>query len=122
MIAYTLPSLVAPLGTIRTHIEGQLLAQAHRIAENRTVAGVHFPVDSLAGQTLAKALADYFLWQCGVEIPVCPQVVNPGDAQASADFTQKSFTANVDNQLTVPALEINSPLRWIAKAASGEWT
>ena len=39
----------------------QLLRQAARIAINRTVAGVHYPIDSLAGQLLGLGVADYIL-------------------------------------------------------------
>ena len=34
---------------------------AERIATNRTVAGVHFPVDSVAGMVLAQTLSDFFV-------------------------------------------------------------
>lgn len=42
----------------------QLMQQAARIAINRTVAGVHYPVDSAAGQLLGLTLAEFFLALC----------------------------------------------------------
>jgi membrane-associated phospholipid phosphatase len=40
--------------------------QAERIAVNRTVAGVHFPIDSWAGAALGIAIARLLLNRCGV--------------------------------------------------------
>jgi membrane-associated phospholipid phosphatase len=42
----------------------QLLRLAARIAINRTVAGVHFPVDSAAGAVLGLTLGQYFVNRC----------------------------------------------------------
>jgi hypothetical protein len=39
----------------------QLMRQASRIAVNRTVAGLHFPVDSAAGQLLGLTLGEYLV-------------------------------------------------------------
>jgi membrane-associated phospholipid phosphatase len=42
-----------------TPVGQMLLRQAGRMAINRTVAGVHFPIDSRAGQVLGTCLAEY---------------------------------------------------------------
>jgi hypothetical protein len=42
----------------------QLMRLASRVAVNRTVAGVHFPVDSAAGALLGLTLGQYFVNRC----------------------------------------------------------
>lgn len=42
---------------------------AERIAVNRTVAGVHFPIDSWAGAALGTAVGRMILGRCGLAVP-----------------------------------------------------
>ncbi len=45
----------------------QLLRLASRIAVNRTVAGVHYPIDSAVGALLGSTLGQYFAKRCIVD-------------------------------------------------------
>jgi membrane-associated phospholipid phosphatase len=45
-------------------LQAQLNRLAFRVAENRVVAGLHYPIDSLAGQVLGVTLAHYVAWAC----------------------------------------------------------
>jgi hypothetical protein len=54
LIALLLGSL-----TPHTFVKEQLMQFAKRVADNRVVAGVHFPVDSAAGLVLAHTIFDY---------------------------------------------------------------
>lgn len=52
--------------------DSQLYRMAARIAVNRTVAGVHFPVDSAAGAFLGMSLARWVAARAGVAGQTCP--------------------------------------------------
>lgn len=45
-------------------LERMLMALAARIADNRQVAGLHYPIDTLAGRLLGTVLADYLVARC----------------------------------------------------------
>jgi hypothetical protein len=62
----------------------QLWRQAERIATNRVVAGVHFPVDSAAGCALGRSLADYLAHRC------------TGIAWHERHFTGTAFEGDLD--------------------------
>ncbi|MGL4243199.1 MAG: phosphatase PAP2 family protein [Beijerinckiaceae bacterium] len=64
--------------------------QAERIAVNRTVAGMHFPVDSWAGAALGEALGELILALCRGEGGVMQRIY---DAESGSDFTIEAFDA-----------------------------
>jgi hypothetical protein len=65
MVAYLLWRLRRTVDSTNDHRWcEQLMRQAARVAINRTVAGVHFPVDSAAGQALGLILGRYFVLRC----------------------------------------------------------
>jgi membrane-associated phospholipid phosphatase len=65
MVAYLLWRLLRAAQPAKALRWGeQLMRQANRIAVNRTIAGVHFPIDSAAGQFLGLTLAEYIYQRC----------------------------------------------------------
>jgi len=65
-VAWVISALVTTHSTAaNTNAQVQLreilMRQAARIAINRTVAGVHYPVDSMAGQMLGLTIGEYFV-------------------------------------------------------------
>ncbi|MBP6781061.1 MAG: phosphatase PAP2 family protein, partial [Ottowia sp.] len=72
--------MLLPARLMTPLMQAQLDRLAARVAVNRTVAGVHYPVDSAAGRLLGTALGRFFAARCGSA--VTPTAT---DAQATVD-------------------------------------
>ena len=113
-----------------------LLRQAARIAVNRTVAGVHYPIDSRAGQVLGTCLAEYVVSRCAAPDGVKRECSPPRREFTSRSFDPKDcmgndFLAPVrdDVSSTARGLEMgtdyaappSSTLSWLWDKAAKEW-
>ncbi len=89
----------------------QVYRLAHRIASNRTVAGVHFPVDSAAGALMGCLLGEYIY---GLAFAVAPNaasgpframvsVTEATDFQIDGDLTLDWLTAALPADIALPA-------------------
>jgi membrane-associated phospholipid phosphatase len=115
-----------------TLLREQLMRQAARIAINRTVAGVHFPVDSAAGQLLGLTLAEYFAMRCTAAGGNVDAWRFNGEAFSGADdfdFRQLFDTTTGNrtsqtyaNQLTAAAVNGSASLSWLWGKAVAEWS
>ena len=72
---------------------------AHRIAANRVVAGVHYPVDSMGGAVLGAAIADAILELSGAT-PIGKRSFDGSTFVTSAD--QDATPANISAAVAVP--------------------
>jgi membrane-associated phospholipid phosphatase len=117
----------------------QLMRLASRVAINRTVAGVHFPVDSAAGCLLGLALGQYLWRRCtggatydsfefnGANYPLPSAALAP---PLDGDFYWEEIDRTMFGTGAAPyihrtgpqALDPNPILRWLWDKAKGEWT
>jgi hypothetical protein len=100
--------------------------QAERIAVNRTIAGVHFPVDSWAGAALGVAVGQIILAKSGE--PSAKPVGYEYDAKAESDFLLADFlvaaTANGHGLTARPgaiAVDISPVFQWLWNEAKAEF-
>jgi membrane-associated phospholipid phosphatase len=102
-----------------------LFRMAHRIAQNRTVAGVHYPVDSAHGAMLGHAMGLALVSYCtGGNQQLMGWSLNGNDWSedfTGTDFTRKLVNANHTAAITVPVLEDGSVLRATWCKAISEW-
>jgi hypothetical protein len=76
----------------------QLDRQAARITTNRVIAGMHFPVDSMAGRMLGVALGEYFVGRCiaGKHFKGRKFIASWIDNAAATDFNPFSSDQKLD--------------------------
>ena len=73
-----------------------LMRVAARIADNRTVAGVHFPTDSFAGATLGMAIGALVVQAVdseGAKLPVTLRSFGAGEGDHVPDFSLATLGA-----------------------------
>ncbi|HEU0150469.1 MAG TPA: phosphatase PAP2 family protein, partial [Bradyrhizobium sp.] len=80
--------------------------QAARIATNRVIAGLHFPVDSMAGRMLGVALGEYFYGRCTGHQTFMSRTFNSAviDGQPTLDFNPFSADQKLDEAPTAGKL------------------
>jgi hypothetical protein len=135
LIARLLIELLENTSSGQAELRDQLMRQAARIAVNRTVAGVHFPVDSAAGEMLGLKLAEYFIARCrnpdeGVTGVVPWRFVGERYV-ATDDFDFRALYDTTTGNLVVGAFVDPLPqvtiigskiLNWLWQRALEEWT
>jgi hypothetical protein len=128
MVARVLWELLG--GTPGDVLGEQLMRQAARIAVNRTVAGVHFPVDSAAGQVLGLTLARYFVRRATGADPFYAWRFDGERWNGDDDFdfrhlydtaTAQQKPAPYVDPLSAQPPEMSPILNWLWKEARKEW-
>jgi membrane-associated phospholipid phosphatase len=127
-VSMVLSHLVAEDSTTEspTHA-GALRELAHRIAENRVYAGLHYPIDSVAGHLLGETVGEYFVALCRGGMDVQARVFDGKDATGDVD----AETAGIG--VPASALPLCRPqgdalsvtarpqLQWLWTLARAEW-
>lgn len=126
--AYMLIALLQALLPGGSSYREQLERLAARIAVNRTVAGLHYPVDSAAGRLLGTVIGEFFVARCTGGQPRSRGFNGQAFRQksgAAVDFDPRiSMTDGstgyyeIGNAMAVPA---SPELRFIWERAQGEW-
>ncbi|MCY7304761.1 MAG: phosphatase PAP2 family protein [Rhodoferax sp.] len=127
-VAHVLKALLPLQAAQFATVVEQLDRQAARIATNRVVAGVHFPVDSMAGRMLGVALGEYFVGRCGQTQTFMARTFNAAhmDLNPSTDFNpfqagQGLGAGTFYSQTTGSAIAQSPLMKSLWDAAALEW-
>ena len=118
-VAYLLENLLPKGKDYRKQLQGL----AARIAINRTVAGLHFPADSQAGQMLGQSLAEYFVAQCqknSVQPLWHARNIAFALKDKSNDFDPAKLDKGTSKSYKIPAKTEETPIQWLWKRAVAE--
>jgi hypothetical protein len=96
-----------------------LRRQAERIAVNRTVAGMHYPVDSWAGAMLGQAVARMLIARCKGSGELRAWTYDPQDVDFSLEKLDEAWAAQSGGAATSLTVA-GSPLAWLWTKASEE--
>ncbi len=97
----------------------QLDRQSARITTNRVIAGVHFPVDSMAGRMLGVALGEYFVGRCtGDQTFMSRKFLAAGIDGANADDRLQSVQHDDRSQLQDLGRDRSTPHSWESTSRS----
>ncbi|MGY4421180.1 membrane-associated phospholipid phosphatase [Bradyrhizobium sp. JR6.1] len=106
----------------------QLERQAARITTNRVIAGVHFPVDSMAGRLLGIALGEYFVGRCksGHKFRRRKFLAAGIDNAPKTDFNPFSTSQNIHgsafySEAVGPNIMKSNLMEYLWDAARDEW-
>jgi hypothetical protein len=106
---------------------------AARVAVNRTVAGVHFPVDSVAGMLLGLTLGNYFVSRCAKRPSYKTWSFEGNKYPSKEDFDWTALYDVAAGQIAKPpyvlatgtvnigAKESSPMLSWLWNKAVAEW-
>ena len=99
-----------------------LFKQAERIAQNRTVAGVHYPVDSIAGAYLGREVARTIVASAtageGAAKSLGAQQYNPTE---NVDYFYDDFASMPDGSYGAYSVERSGPIAWLWGKAVGQF-